>query len=458
MRHQVILLCLLLAMSAEAQEATAPSTLRADEAIDTRTLERIQIPVAATPSRTILVNPEVVKESVPAADGAPSAGQSQTTDSVTVDLKAVRRRIGTVSDIRLIREGQTVAPSPGASGIVTLKRGDILAVRRDQVVRPVSEPAGVTTAASSTILYTLDASGRTRELGLVHRSAGLHWRADHARFEGELLMGILDRENPQAREALEGITIPVQLLAVPGSLGRTDLELTRIGQPFEPVTVTTMDSSEDPFRIEIVSQLDPDLPRAALPVFRPRVALSAPETVPGLGLGQAEVIVSGANLRPGETIILNLDNGWIADRPLVVDKSGTAKTRIRSSGLGGGKLSLASAIYQGGPKEIDYTVPVGFTVATLIGSMLGAVVLVYMLKRKEAGSGRSYKMDWIIGVITGSGATTMAYAGMKLPQWIPLPQAFVGEAAPFALAFICAAAGTALIHSISGAARQPATG
>ena len=119
---------------------------------------------------------------------------------------------------------------------------------------------------------------------------------------------------------------------------------------------------------------------------------------------------------------------------------------------------MASAIYQGGPKEIDYTVPVGFTVATLIGSMLGAVVLVYMLKRKEAGSGRSYKMDWIIGVITGSGATTMAYAGMKLPQWIPLPQAFVGEAAPFALAFICAAAGTALIHSISGAARQPATG
>jgi hypothetical protein len=463
MHYRPLIWSLLVACSTavQAQEPTAPApqlerapagtVLRAEEPIDPRILERIRLPVTSeTPSRTIVVEPRT-----PEAATQPE-GRVQPAESVTVDLGAVRSRVGPVSEIQVLREGRPLVSPSVEPETITLNRGDVLAVRRELAVQPVTEPGGVITASSATILYTLDASGRTRELGLVHRSAGLHWRPDRARFSGELLVGLLDRENPQARESLDGAAIPVQLLAPPGALDRTDLTLARIGAPFERVNVE-VDVSGDPFTVDLVSQIDPDLPRAELRVFRPRVAISAPSALQGLGVEEAVVTVSavGVNLRPGEVITLDLDNGWLADRTVVVDETGTASTRIRSDWLGTGTLSvLAPAIYEAEPKQIQYTAPVRFLAATLIGAMLGALVLVYMLKRSEQGSKRAYGMDWIVGVIIGAGATTMAYAGMKLPEWIPLPAVLAGEVAPFALAFICAAAGTALMHSIVGGARS----
>src|SRR5690606_18823382 len=127
--------------------------------------------------------------------------------------------------------------------------------------------------ASSTILYTVDPAGRTRELGLVHRSAGLYWQPERERFAGELLVGVLDREDPQASGPL-GAMIPVQLLAPPGALDTDNLEVTHIGLPFQRVAVDVA-IPEDPFPVEFLSQIDPDLPRAGLRVVRPQLSLSA---------------------------------------------------------------------------------------------------------------------------------------------------------------------------------------
>jgi hypothetical protein len=451
MRNPVIPWCLLLVFSAgvAAQETTsstlrmerpsATTGLRVEEAIDPGVLEQIRVPVSTdTPSTMILMERE------------PVAGQS-----VTVDLSALRTRVGTSANIQVIREGRRAEESPPDRGTITLNRGDLLAVRRDLPLQSLTDAEGITTTSSPTIFYALDTSGRTRELGLIHRSAGLHWRADRARFSGELLVGLRDREDDRASGSLDGVTIPVQLLAAPGALDRTDLVLTSVGSPFQRVIVET-ELSADPFTVELISQLDPDLPRAELHVFRPRLALSGPSALQGLGVGEAIVTISGidASLRPGEAITLDLDNGWLADRTVVVDETGTASTRIRSDWLGSATLRVvAPSTYEADPKEIRYTPPVRFLGATLIGAMFGALVLIYMLKRNESGVKRSYGTDWIIGVIIGSGATTMAYAGMKLPEWIPVPPVLAGEVAPFALAFICAAAGTAVIHSIVGAAR-----
>jgi hypothetical protein len=107
-------------------------------------------------------------------------------------------------------------------------------------------------------------------------------------------------------------------------------------------------------------------------------------------------------------------------------------------------------MYAAEPREITYSIPFRFIVATLLGAMLGAYVLVYRMKRTEPARGRSYATDWLAGVAVGAAATTMAYAGMKLPEWVPLPSALTGEAAPFAIAFVCAAAGTGIIHTFTG--------
>lgn len=462
---------LVLPMLVEAQESVAPATptersepsavLEVDEPTDPRILERFELPDASdTLSRTILVDPGTsIATDGAVTDETQPENQPAATAAVTVNLGAVRSRVvGTVADIQVVREGRSLEESIGDSQTVTLKRGDILAVRTDQMQPPPGLGAvAMPSPSSSTVLYTLDESGHPRELGLFHRSAGLHWRGDRARFIGELLVGILDRENPSARGSLDEVTIPVQLLAPPGTLDRTDIELVRIGTPFERVAVAT-DLSTDPFPVELISQVDPDLQRAELRVFRPQLALSGPSAIQGLGVDEAVVTVSGTDLRPGETLTLELDNGWLADSTVVAEESGTASTRIRSDWLGSGTLRLLTPPYEATPKEIRYTAPLRFVAATLLGAVLGAFVLVYMLKRNEPAVERSYKADWIIGVIIGAGATTMAYAGMKLPEWIPVPPVLAGEVAPFALAFICAAGGAAIIHSIVGAARKPVTG
>jgi hypothetical protein len=220
------------------------------------------------------------------------------------------------------------------------------------------------------------------------------------------------------------------------------------------VTIAVADP-ENPFPIQVVSQIDLDLPNAALPVRRPRLSMAAPARIQGLGVGDAVVTVSASSgsVPPKATITLSLDNGWLAEPTLVLRDNGTATTRVRSTWIGSGTIRVVTSPYEAAPMKIDYTVPVGFLAATVLGAMLGAIVLVYMLGRTESATRRSRMRDWVVGVVIGVGATTMAYAGMALPEYIPMPPALTGEIAPFALAFICAAAGTGLIHSIIGTGR-----
>lgn len=472
MHHRVILPALFLgiALSVDAEEYTAPVTvegaqpgpsavIQADEPIDSQVIERMRLPGAAdASSAAILVDPRAETLADQPVNGEAQAVElAPDTNAVTVDVAAVHDRVGNVADIRVLNEDGTVTASLRERETITLEHGAVLAVRREQAMLPAVQPEFGVSMPSSTILYTMDASGRTRELSLVHRSVGLYWQAERAHFAGDLLVGIVDLENPHDSGSLGATTIPVQLLAPPGTLNRTDLALSTFGVPFERVTVET-EAPRDPFVIDLVSQIDPDLPRAELQVHRPRIALSVPNSLQGLGVQENEVSVSGIDspLPAGETITLDLDNGWLATRTVVVDTTGTASTRVRSTWLGKGTLSVvAPSTYQAEPRTIRYTLPLRFIIATLAGGMLGALVLVHMLKRKGTGSTWSYWLDWVVGLIIGAGATTMAYAGMKLPEWIPVPPNLVGEVTPFALSFICAAAGTTVIHSVvNGQAMQ----
>jgi hypothetical protein len=457
-----------------AEGRASQRTTRLLDALDTQVIEQLELPVASTSVDTLRANPDLLRSAAQAAAaagrrGAAAAGRgraAQAARTVTLDLEAMSRRIGKVSGIQIARDRQQVTP-PAEQRAVTLRRGELLAVRRAGSATTITlpgptdipadpgGPAGERATASPTVLYTVDDAGRLRELGLVHRTAGLHWQPDRGRFAGELLVGILDRENPLASGPL-GANIPIQLLAESGTVAEPDLQVDRIGVPFQRVAVEVA-APDDPFSIAFVSQIDLDLPPAALPVVRPQLLLTAPEVLPGLGVGEADITVSAldSSLRPGQAITLDLDNGWIADRIVLVGDTGTASTRIRSDWLGRGTLRIvAPATYAAAPKDIRYTTPVRFIVATLIGGMLGAFVLVHRLQRTEPEAHRSYAMDWVAGVIVGVAATVMAYAGMKLPEWIPMPVTLAGEAAPFALSFICAAAGTGLIRTIVGAGER----
>lgn len=434
--------------------------LSPSQVIDPRVLHQLQTRVSDTSAHTSIAaepSPLGVSSGSPLSTAAAVPRSGVTQPSMRIDLSKLSLRAGDLSNIRVFRSDRLVDEVAPAQESIAIKPGDVLAVQRDLPATIATTDDGSTVASSQTILYTVDQRGRTRELGLVHKTAGLHWVPDSSRFVGELMIGLLDRENENASEPVQA-NIPVQLLAAAGTLDRSQLEIERVGLPFQVIGVS-VEGPDDPFKVELVSQIDLDLPPAELTVHRPRLSLLVPTHVQGLGVEAVDVTIGavGAPLRPGQVITLDIDRGWLDKRTLEVGPLGTASTRLRSSGLGVGTLRLGAGVYFADPVAITFTVPWRFIIATLLGGVAGATVFVYTLSRKHPQSRRRYTMDWVVGVLIGSGATAMAYAGMRLPDWVPVPSLLVGEVVPFALAFICAAGGTAIIDGVIGVSRQHAS-
>lgn len=377
-----------------------------------------------------------------------------------VDLAALEARFGADADFRVFRGSEQEAVINDRRGRHALQQGQVLAIEPNDANPIETVAGGRQTIASSTRLFVLDRNGKQRELSLFHASEGLSWNAEKARFIGDLLVGILDRQDASSSSPLDQVSIPVQLLAANNALDRDNLTFDHIGQPYEKVTVEAA-FPENPFKVKLISPVDPKLPVAKLPVRKPILNLVAPNRLKGLGIGADEVVIQPDNtrLRPGEHIALDLDQGWLSQKPVVVGDDRTASVRIRSDWVGNATLKLApSAVYQAEEVRIEYTWPVRFLLSSLLGAMLGALVYVYRLKRKAVRSGAGLWFDWSIGTLVGFIAPLMAYAGMKLPNWVPISEALTGEVVPFVIAFICATAGTALVDLTTGSRSAPAGG
>lgn len=375
----------------------------------------------------------------------------------TVDLAGLKGRLGSDADFRLSDRANRLTEIDDQQSRVALEPGRYLAIAPEDDEPLTVRVGSRTVTTSSTRLITVDDSGRPRELSLFHFSDGLNWRPERSRFVGSLYVGIVDRADPSSNASDAGISVPVQLVADASALEPETVHVRRIGSPFEKVGIE-VDFPADPYSVTLISNLDRNLPRARLSVDRPRVSLVAPPGLKGLGLGAGDVVVQGLNtsLRPGESITLMLDRGWLADNPVIVGDNGIATTRLRSDWFGRAQLSLApSPIYLAESVELEYRFPVRFLVFSAIGAMLGALVYIYRLRRSAERTSKRLLFDWLVGALVGFVAPLMAYVGMKLPHWLPMPEALTGEIVPFVLAFFAAALGTALIDRVGGP--RPAT-
>lgn len=379
----------------------------------------------------VILERDTASTTVPALpnETEPTAESALPRSAPSIDLHALKLQIPEIGKASVV-SNNTIKQIPDSTSSFEVFPGKMVTVQNNA---PVAQTVvgQQTTTASSTVLFTLDDQNRIRTLGLVHKTAGLYWQRDKQNFIGELLIGVIDRENVQATGPLS-INVPVQLLAKSGSLERKELKIDHIGSPLVSVAIQT-DNPDDPFKIQLVSQVDANLPPAELVVNRPRLTLSAPSSIQGWGVEVARVTLRGSNteLQPGNTISLELDRPGLLESTSQVQADGTATMRLRSSGLGNATLSIMPGVYSAEPKIIRFVLPWAFGISTLIGASLGA--LVFALRR------RTSKMKyWIIGLLIGSVGTVMAYVGLRLPVWIPVPEHLVGEAVPFALAFLCA--------------------
>lgn len=379
------------------------------------------MPVAATPAAPL---PDATVESRP-----------------SVNLDEVRNRIRGAGQASLISEAGAQR-LPAAESRVELQPEQILSVATGMPAIKTEQQGQISTA-SPTMLFALDGNRGVRVLSLVHRTAGLHWMPDKQAFVGQLLIGLVDRLDSQASEPLQAV-VPVQLLAAPEALSTKTVTIDRIGIPFQSVDVR-LESPDDPFAITLVSSYDGSVPAAQLKINRPHLMLTGPKSIQGLGIEVARITVQGRNtrLRPQEALTFELDRPGLLQDTVSVDEDGTAEVRIRSNGLGEANLSLASGVYAADPKKLQLVPPWPFALSTLAGAALGALVFA-----QRARGSRPRR--WLLGLIIGFVGTVMAYVGLRLPVWIPVPEHLVGEAVPFALAFLCALSPNLFIRAQRG--------
>ena len=377
---------------------------------------------------------------------APAPVEPPAAATPMLDLAALRQQAG-VGTVELYQTGRKMDIEGTAS--IPLEQGQVVAVR-DPSAQPVTVQDGNgTQSASPTRLIALDALGKLRQLALVHRVQGLTWNRDIGRFTGVLLVGLIDRERPGEQARLPE-AIAVQLLAAGALLNPQELALDRIGGRLERIDVSIADP-DDPFTVQLVSPVDQDVPQAVVPLHRIPLVIMAPAQLDAFGIGVSDITVRGRSgrLHPGDVVTLDLDNGSLDTTSLTVGPTGVAITRLRSTGLGQGELKVVGGPYVAAPVKVRYATPLLFLMATLIGAMLGATI--FVCARNRGGKLRPRLLfDWLVGIIVGVGVTAMIYAGMKLPDWLPTPRNLVGTLVPFAMAFVAAAMGAALITFLTG--------
>lgn len=429
-----------------AQDAPAPE----QDAVESETLPhslQVRRMAPAQPSIDRL-SPEVLRNLLEDRDRTDAESpESADSGAMRLDLAQLRTETGPASKIQVFDGQGTQSAVDEQARSLNVKPGDLLAIQAAEPSPLVQQTDGVKTTASPTRLLLVQDDGRLRDLQMVHLSEGLSWRSESKRFEGEILIGILDRNDPGYSAPLNGRTIPVQLMAREGVLSEDSLAVKRIGQPYQKVDIT-VDFPPDPFIVRLISQLDEHLPHAELAVTRPELAIEGPDDLMGLGIGSGSVLVTGKStlLQPGSQVALTLSQGWPDTLTLDVDASGVARGTIRSDWIGTGTLSLApNGVYRAEPDTVIYLMPTRFLISSVLGAMLGALVFVYRRKRAGDRSRKVLLFDWLIGALVGAVVPILAFTGFKLPQWLPTPDALNGEAVPFAIAFIAAAAGTAMI-------------
>lgn len=377
---------------------------------------------------------------------APAEVPAATPATPTLDLAALRQQAG-VGAVEVYQTGRKLDIEGSQS--IPLEQGQIVAVR-DPTAQPVTvQDANGTQSASPTRLIALDALGKLRQLALVHRVQGLTWNRNLGSFTGVLLVGLVDRERPGEQARLPE-AIAVQLLAPGALLNPQELAIDRIGGRLEKVEVSIADP-DDPFLVQLISSVDQDVPQATVPLHRIPLVIMAPAQIDAFGIGMSDITVRGRSgrLHAGDVVSLDLDNGALDATSLTVGADGLATTRLRSTGLGQGELKVVGGPYVAAPVKVRYATPFLFLMATLLGAMLGATIFVYA--RNRGGKLRTRLLfDWLVGIIVGVGVTAMIYAGMKLPDWLPTPRNLVGTIVPFAMAFVAAAMGAALITFLTG--------
>ncbi len=214
-------------------------------------------------------------------------------------------------------------------------------------------------------------------------SFGLAWQTQARKFAGVVELYIVDTLNPNAPP----VALPSPIVFhVTGDGADVDPESPQITSTnmFAKINVSTarMDSlvrlHVTPYGLTTPIDISLRLARAPL-------VIALGDTMPGLGFGRREAMISFPAGFSGAAdsidVSLTADNGSVSPEHVWVSPVRPGHVIFRSGGLRDGTLSAAAVGFSPSSSKVAYAWPIGFFIASLAGVIAGAIAVVAFRKR-----------------------------------------------------------------------------
>jgi hypothetical protein len=314
------------------------------------------------------------------------------------------------------------------------------------VIKPVSPPAPTQPAPTPTNPATPSPAPTPAPVPAVFEPRfvvdrfGLLWAPAKHSFEGTVRIFIIDTLHPtKSSQPLPDGPVTFQLTADGASIAPEAATISKSNQIESIVVSTTM--RVDSIRMHVVP-VGLDAPAdVGIAVTMVPLDITLADTMPGFGLGRAEVAVA---LPPGSdgdsvTVHLQASHGSVSPEDIWVGPNRPGRAVFHSGGMSTGSLT-AKAMGTGfgeAHADVAYAWPIGFTVAALFGVLLGG--LGTMAFKKLAWTRANVFAAFVGGFVAG---LVVSVAGSLLG--VRIGNIDPGAGGGLALVFVLAAIGALL--------------
>lgn len=380
-------------------------------------------------------------------------GFTTTVQEATAQAAQAVERVGVDAYFRdSLRSGaQRVVTAGGAeyqvSGTQSLPQGAILSTRVGSAVDFQAPARGTDlriVLLDRGFVRTAGGQGMLLIPVIVVEGNGLEYDVSRATFRGSIRVGVEDSLN---RASSTPLPTPLAFF-VSGeadTIAPQDLTVDHTNLPFTPIVLEEASPAEF-VRILVRTTLHPDGVGVPIPIHRDSLRLSiSPRAVQGFGLEDAAVSLGPAVDGAGVAVSLFSDRGHLAESNLTLRPGGTARTHIRSYGIGTATVLARSTAFPDAQSVVRFVFPWLFLASALLGGAIGGTAAWAIKKRGRGAEAEKPRLVLFLisGMLLGLIATVAYAVGINVTDLRPMVS--TGQAVVFAMAALVAFGGSSAL-------------
>lgn len=375
--------------------------------------------------------PSIVAVVLLATTASSSGAQQRPSAAAPDSARLSRARLSQIlggSAIRVVR-ASGVTDLAATAPSVTIARGDfVFRKMADTAVKvsggrspasesPVPMVRGADTYAMPYRWLTVDSAGVEHVLMPYFILVGgrLTYDPGSRTYRGTALVGVEDTLHRNEGPVVLVRPLKLQLTTTSaGSVSPVTLAIGHTSLDYDSVRITSPDSTH----VRIRTGADPAGIIIPIPVHDITLGLTPQQTsIQGFGLATTDISVAlPRGLARTDSVSVTFSSSSAPVRPSKVIVTGAegASVRLRSGQLGPNRIDAFIDGVPAGSTTVTSQPPIAFTVATLIGLLLGGLARFYGAKRRKKG--KAFVQDVLKGAPFGIIAAVASAIGLDLLQ------------------------------------------